>query len=113
MTGYDLAKKVAALLGYTLNDDNTSARKERILHLINQISADLNISAIDNLTAEITADTTKIEALIYGCATMLAVSESDAGHAQIFSRLYSAKRTASLNTTTTREDVLPTSHFGG
>jgi len=113
MTGYDIAKKVAALLGYSLNDEHTTARKDRIFHIINRVSEDLNISAIDNLTAEITAPAVKIEALIYGSAMMLAVSESDAGHAQIFAQLYSAKRTAALSGTTTREDVLPTSDFGG
>lgn len=114
MTGYDVYNKVCALLGYSSQEDNcTDRRAERMTDIINQITADLKTDSVNSLNEEIKTDTKKAEALIYGCAMMLAVTESDAGHAKLFADLYSAKRAHALCSSDNREDCLPAPVSGG
>jgi len=113
MTGYEFAKKVTALLGYSLDDDYSTERKERFLHIFNQVAEDLKLSPINGLTDSVNTESKETEALMYGCAMMLAVSENDAGHAQTFARIYGPKRTALLSHIDSKQDVLPRAENGG
>lgn len=114
MTGYDLYKKICALLGYAVSTNTVGDRRaERMTDIINQISADLKMPKISRLSSEICAHPEKREALIYGCAMMLAVTEQDASNAAFFAELYNAKRTAALCEGDCRKDVLPVPGYGG
>lgn len=114
MTGYNIYKKICALLGYSVGSDSHSDRRtERMTSIINQIAQDLKIDAISSLSEKIETTPQKKEALIYGCAMMLAVTESDSSHANLFGELYNAKRGAALSCTDTRQDTLPAPSEGG
>lgn len=114
MTGYDIYNRVCALLGYSTQEDNcTDSTTERMTDIINQIATDLKTDSINSLNEKIKTDTKKAEAMIYGCAMMLAVATGDAGHARIFADLYNCKRSAALCSSDKREDCLPSPSGGG
>ena len=113
MTGYDVLKKVCFLLGYSFEEQVQSLRfTEKIEEFINHISLDLKIETVSSLTEKIETTSQKREALIYGCAMMLAVSESDGKMATLFADIYNSKRATVLSATDTRSDVLPISNTG-
>ena len=114
MTGYDIYKKVCLLLGYD-GDENThtNTKAESMTEIINRIATDLQAEEIENLSCSVTLGKSKEDALIYGCAMLLAVTLNDAGHARLFSELYNAKRGAALKQSGTRFDVLPVPPNGG
>ena len=114
MTGYELYKKVCALLGYHYTDkDSDNTTGTAFCGMINQIAADLKISEIKSLADKIELGLNKWEALIYGCAMLYATSLKDSGCVKMFSQLYTSKRGKALNDTAQREDILPKPVVGG
>ena len=114
MTGYDVLKKVCLLLGYSFEEQVQSLRfTEKIEEFITHISLDLKIEPVGSLTERIETTSQKREALIYGCAMMLAVSENDGKMATLFADIYNSKRSTALSSKDTRTDVLPVSDTGG
>lgn len=114
MTGYDVLRRICTLLGYSYTESVANKRiTEKTQEIITQIALDLKIDCPKSLSDKIIANGKKSEALIYGSAMMLAISENDASHGALFAELYSAKRTSALCETQNRQDVLPTSLLGG
>ena len=114
MKGHDVYKKVCTLLGYSdFQGDFYNRKSQAVTGMINQIADDLKIGDIHRLSEEINAGVKQSEALIYGTAMLLALSESDNEKANLFTNLYNAKRSAALCETTRREDVLPVNSDGG
>ncbi len=117
MTGQEMVKKAAAILGYTDNGGNVqlSARiTSRSLTLINLIYSDLwricndgDFSPIGGLQEELALPERALnDVMPYGVAMMIAQSESDGDQQQFYSAIYNRKR-ASLSKTETVKDVLP------
>lgn len=114
MTGYELYKRVCALLGYHYTDkDSDNAAGTAFCGMINQIAEDLKISEIKSLADKIEVGLNKREALIYGCAMLYATSLKDSGCVKMFSQLYTSKRGKALNETDIRDDILPKPVVGG
>ena len=108
MTGYDIYKKVCSMMGYAYDTD--AAKEGRILRMtdiINRILSDLKAEGIASLSDPVILSAEKTEALLYGCAMMLAISESDSGTAAVFSEFYDVKRALALSDSASREDILP------
>lgn len=114
MTGYDLYKKICALLGYSYsNTDANDRRLIRIQEILEQIALDLKFEPTKMLSEEIIIEAKKKEALIYGTAMMLAASEGDSGNTKMFAQLYNAKRGSALCSKDNVSDTLPTTFDGG
>ncbi len=114
MTGYDVYKKICALLGYSFTDTTANDRRlVRMQEIIEQISLDLKFESPKNLSQEIIIQAKKKEALIYGAAMMLAVTEGDSGKTKMFAQLYNSKRSTALCEKETLSDALPTTSDGG
>ena len=110
MTGNDVYRKTLGLLGY-LNTNTIVANKDNLLSratdIINHICADLKIPQIKQLSDEITANDLKIDALCYGTAMLLALTEGDGAKNELFARLYNQKRAAALSQIEKIKDTLP------
>lgn len=114
MTGYELFKKVCALLGYyDLHSGNDNAKSTVFCDIVNQIAQDLNIKEIKTLSEKIICKPYQKEALTYGCAMLFSVSLSDSGCAAMYSELYNSKRCKALSACDIRADVLPSPKIGG
>ena len=114
MTGYDIFKRVCALLGY--EDFFETADESKAIsfwHILNQILSDLKLSEAETLSSVIDADQKQKEAIIYGCAMLLAGNLNDMTLANTFTQLYNGKRNGVLCETATRQDVIPTPPQGG
>lgn len=106
MNGYEIFKKAILRLGY--DEALNKSFDERSLELLNQITADLKLSVIENLVQPLLFTPEQNEALCCGLAMLLALSEGDAEKNQIFANLYNAKRAALLSEQQKIQDVLPT-----
>ena len=116
MTGYDIYKRASALLGYNIQNGETAENHSltnRLPHLINQILSELKIKPIENLYDKIELTSQSQEAVCYGTAMLIALSESDGTKNQIFANIYNAKRASALSETDTVNDVLPSVGSGG
>lgn len=111
MTGYDIYKRAISLLGYD-GSGNTIVVKdtivERSLDLMNQIAEDINLEKIASLSKEFEGNNKHLQALCYGTAMLIAISEGESEKVNLFSQIYNAKRAAALNHISTVEDSLPT-----
>lgn len=110
MTGNDIYKKALALLGYTetkLEPISKRADGDKVLSLINLILCDLKCEEIPNLESEIKISSAKSEALSYGTAMLVALTEGDSSKNIIFTAVYNAKRSAALSALTHISDVMP------
>ncbi len=116
MTGYDIYKRALALLGYSAGGNETaenSSISARLPELINQILSELEIDLIESLADKIDTTPQKAEAIYYGTAMLIALSESDGTKNQIFAGIYNAKRAAALSKKDSISDVLPSVGSGG
>ena len=114
MTGYDIFKRVCAVLGYTDFSVNPDGLTDvSFWHILNQILADLKLPETDTLSSVIKANQKQIEAIIYGTASLFAGSLKDIALANTFTPLYNAKRSVVLCESDTRTDVIPTPPQGG
>ena len=115
MTGNDLYKRTLGLLGY-LNSNMVSANKDNLLKratdIINQICFDLKLKTISELENTIVATSERLDALCYGVAMLLAVSEGETEKNKLFAQIYNAKRAAVLCETQSVEDKLPSVSYG-
>ena len=114
MTGYDIFKRVCAILGY--EDFFETADESKAIsfwHILNQILSDLKLTEIETLSSVIDASKKQKEAIIYGCAMLLAGNLNDMTLANTFTQLYNGKRNGVLCESDTRRDVIPTPPQGG
>ena len=115
MTGNDLYKRTLGLLGY-LNSNMVSANKDNLLKratdIINQICSDLRLPSISKLSDKIEANALKTDALIYGTAMLIALTEGDGAKNELFASLYNQKRAAALSQIEIVEDKLPVTSDG-
>lgn len=110
MRGYDIKKRVLNLLGYSGNAGNPSSAElieKRCLEAVNQILADLKSEPISSLSEDIRISSAKTEALCYGTAMMLSLTEGDGEKNRLFTEIYNAKRAAALACIEHVGDCLP------
>lgn len=115
MTGYDIFNRAVMLLGYTYPDGGITANNallNRACDVIDQICSDLGVQRIDALECELNIDEKTADALLYGTAMLLSLTEGDAVKNQLFAQLYNAKRSAALASLHRIYDVLPTDDGG-
>ena len=110
MTGYDVIKRAMHLLGYSgqegdPSESNSTALKG--LEIINQLLPDLNCNGIFSLLDSLEIPKAKEEALIYGAAMLLALTEDDANKNHLFAEMYNAKRATALAEISGVKDTLP------
>ena len=114
MTGYDIFKRVCAVLGYTDFSANPDGLTDvSFWHILNQILSDLKLPEAETLSSVIEANQKQQEAIIYGSASLFAGSFNDITLANTFTQLYNAKRSVVLCEIDTRTDVIPTPPQGG
>lgn len=111
MTGYDVYKRVLNMSGY-LNNDNIILDEQsliiRIVDMINQICVDLKIDAISGLEDQIKTENYKVDALCYGVAMLLSISDNESQKNALFTQIYNSKRGAVLSQKEYIEDKIPT-----
>lgn len=110
MNGYDIYKKAVTRLGYNSCDDK--ALLEKAGELIGQISADLKLEQITDLTADLQLDSNEAEAVCCGVTMLLALIEGDGEKHRIFCELYNAKRASLLSECNVKKDCLPVAESG-
>lgn len=111
MTGYDVYKRVLNISGYLNNDEmilDEQSLIKRIVDMINQICFDLKIDAISGLEDEIKTEYYKVDALCYGVAMLLSISDNEPQKSALFTQIYNSKRGAVLSQIEHIEDKLPT-----
>lgn len=116
MKGSEIYKKAMLLLGYNDIIDNSSLQtrfEEQGAELISQIADDLQISGIESLSSDLEINTAQREALIYGTAMLLSLTEGDTSKNRIFAELYNAKRAAALKRTVGILNVMPLTEVDG
>ena len=114
MTGYDIFKRVCALLGYEGFFDNADESKSvSFLHIINQILSDLKLPEVGALSSVVDLSQKQKESVVYGCAMLLARNLNDMTLANTFTQLNNGKRNGVLCESNTRQDVIPTPSGGG
>lgn len=109
MTGYEVYRKAAALVGVDITSENTqnSGVIRRASDVINQICYDLRMRGIDDLSDGIRDCSEKqLDALCYGTAMLLSLSEGNAKNS-VFTDIYNAKRSAALAGRSVLKDVIP------
>jgi len=115
MTGYDVYKRTLSLSGRSDSAEGGFSQQvllERMPDIINQICFDLKIDPIKALEDTLNANDKQIDALCYGTAMLLAVSEGESGRNQLFTQIYNAKRAAALSEMTRIEDNMPSVSYG-
>ena len=114
MKGYNLFDDAMKLLGYTDFDGNiqdTTGLKERAIPVINRILADVGLDIeISKLSEEINTDKNQREALIYGAAMLLALTDGDGEKNRLFAEIYNGKRSMCKNTKSAVRDTLPVTY---
>lgn len=110
MTGYDIIKRAMNLLGYSGNSDDPGravGETAKGAQIINQLLLDLNYGDIVSLSESLDISHSAEDALCYGTAMLLAITEGDAEKNRVFAEIYNAKRSAALAKTDTVKDCLP------
>ncbi len=115
MTGNDVYIRVLNLLGYYGNESiktNKDHFLKRFPDLMNQICLDLEIPVINKLSDRVESEGTKLDALCYGTAMLLALVEGDGAKNELFTKIYNSKRAAALATIEKVIDRLPNVSYG-
>ena len=110
MPGYDVIKRAMHLLGYSGQEGDPSESQgtaEKDLEIINQLLPDLNCGGILSLSDFLETTKAKEEALIYGVAMLLALTEGDANKNHLFAEMYNAIRATALAQISAVTDTLP------
>ncbi|MBQ6714854.1 MAG: hypothetical protein IJN15_04810 [Clostridia bacterium] len=111
MKGSGIFDNAMKLLGYTDSSgeiQDSTGLKARATAAINRIIADLKLNIfIEKLTDEISISQSGEDALIYGTAMLLALSDNDGSKNQLFASIYNAKRSAFRGNKTFVKDNLP------
>lgn len=100
MTGYDIYKRVLTISGYLNTSEIAlcdSVLLERTIDLMNLICLDLRIPQINSLDDKIKAEPVFIDAICYGTAMLLALSQSDSEKNKLFTQIYNSKRALALS----------------
>ena len=115
MTGFDVYKRCLALMGYNLSESSVSNQLllEKFSQILNQAASDLKIPHIKSLGENIEASPAKSEALCYGAAMLLSLTEGATDKNQVVTGIYNSKRAAALSQKDNIEDVLPTTGAEG
>lgn len=96
MTAYDIYERAMLIAGYTDFEgriDNTPSRAVRALAAVNRIVEDLNIPvAANSLFDEISANSSKLDAMVYGVGMLMSLGDGDSEKNRLFAELYNAKR---------------------
>lgn len=115
MTGNDIYLTVTTLLGFSeaLSDiHNDIALRERMLVTLNRIGADLcDMPPVKSLNDGINLSSAFCEALIYGVAMLISLTDGDSEKNSIFTSLYNSKRAAAKAQKATVNDTLPKAVF--
>ena len=115
MTGNDIYLIVSSLLGFSegLSDArNDITLRERMLVSINRIGADLcDMPSLKSLNDSIDLSSAFCEALPYGVAMLISLTDGDSEKNSIFTSLYNSKRAAAKVSSTVVDDVLPKAVF--
>ena len=111
MTGHKIFDSAMKLLGYTDSfgeiDDSTGL-KSRATSVINRILTDLNLGiSIEKLSDNIKTSKETEDALIYGAAMLLSLSDNDGGKNKLFAEIYNGKRASVKGNKTYIADTLP------
>ncbi len=104
MTGYEILKKALQRLG--IKNENNSLNL-RAVEYINQISADLNGGAIENLSDTLESSPELCEAITVGLVMLFSLTIGDTAANKIYTDLYNAKRAKLLSNSDTVTDKLP------
>lgn len=110
MTGYDVIKRAMHLLGYSGQEGDPSESNGTAvkgLEIIKQLSLDLKMDDVSSLSESLELSKAKEDALCYGMAMLLAITEGDTNKNQLFAEIYNAKRGAALNEISSVKDCLP------
>lgn len=110
MTGYEVIRRAMNLLGYSAQEGDPCESGKTALkgfEIIKQLTADLRCDCIASLSDSFNISAAKEEALCYGTAMLLALTEGDANKNRIFSEIYNAKRGTALAETAGIVDSLP------
>lgn len=110
MTGYEALKKAMIISGCfteAYEDCLPAAVKIRGLELLNQILSDLKCEAAGALSDELALSKPKADALCYGTAMLLTLTEGDGGRNKLFADIYNSKRAAALSELGSISDRLP------
>ena len=109
MTGYEVYRRAAALLGYY--DDGISRENEGFsgesMVFINRILSDLGCEEISSPTDEISLSSANREALVSGVAMLTALAIADMTKAEEFRSQYQKKRSAALSDICRISDLIP------
>ncbi len=112
MTGYDIYKTAMELMGIPVTESGVYGIEDFLncaVDFLNKILIDLKCedSVITALTDTLTVKINVMDALPYGMAALFCASVGDDNRRQIFSSVYSAKRTAALSGSGKIKDVMP------
>lgn len=115
MTGFDIYNRCLALMGYNISESSVSNQIliDKFPHILNQVASDLKIHNIKCLSENIETSPAKAEALYYGAAMLLSLTEGETDKNQVFTEIYNSKRAAALSQKECIEDVLPTTGAEG
>lgn len=111
MKGNELLSRALVLLGRDGGIDDSLA--VRGANVINQILLDLKLSPLERLSSDAGLSPAQEDAVCYGAAMLLSVTEGDTGRNAFLTQAYSAKRAAALAKTERVSDCLPTVTEGG
>lgn len=115
MTGFDILKKAAVLCGYAVGTDGAASQRSfeaRGAELICRILADLKLKPVSGLSDALELTAAEADALCYGTAMLLTLTEGDTGKNGIFTDIYNSKRAAALASVSAVKDCLPTVYEG-
>ncbi len=114
MKGHNVFDDAIRLLGYTDFEGNiqdTSGLKARAVSVINSILADICSGVkITKLSDEIPLNEEQSDALVYGAAMLLALSDGNGEKNRIFAEIYNGKRAICKSDKSTVRDTLPVAY---
>ena len=114
MTGHNLFDDVMKLLGYTDFEGNiqdTSGLKARALTVINRILGDIGSKTqISKLSDTLNLSKEQAEALPYGVAMLLSLSDGNGEKNRIFTAIYNSKRAVCKGAKSSVRDTLPVTY---
>lgn len=115
MTGNDIYLTVTTLLGFgdALSDTrNDITLRERMLVALNRIGADLcDMPPVKSLNDSVSLSSAFCEALIYGVAMLISLTDGDSEKNSIFTSLYNSKRASAKAQKAAVSDTLPKAVF--
>lgn len=104
MSGYDIYKKVLLRLGLQKFDQKFY---QLGFEYLNQVTSDLEIGEIKNLSDELILEDDLRETVVIGLAMFLTLHIGDTVQNKLYTDLYNAKRAKVLSSNETISDVLP------